>query len=64
LADVIIGDPIHAIENSIHPIVLKIAPSKKVGITVATQVKDGIYYDRHSKDLFLLLDVEIFGHLQ
>jgi hypothetical protein len=32
LADVVIA-------NSIHPIFFKIAPSKKVGITVATQVK-------------------------
>jgi hypothetical protein len=45
LADVVITNPIHTIENSIHPIVLKITPSKKVGIKVATQVKDEIYYD-------------------
>jgi len=45
LANVVIVDPIHAIENSIHPTILKIARSKKVGIIVATQVKDGIYYD-------------------
>jgi hypothetical protein len=43
LVNVVIVDTIHAIKNSIHPIVLKIASFKKVGITVATQVKDGNY---------------------